>query len=225
MKNLDGYKRGFSRNSKGWCAEAVGPELSIDLGMYHEEGHSCGEMTLKWVELGSENDLVPQLCASDGSWSVLSMFHDLISAMAQFDDESISEEQFSVLLLRLGFDDMTQYVNPNEPENELKAARESMSTSSASPSENIMNTREIKPGDKIIAEIDGEQCSGILVEIDGDMLVDVIATHRVPVILRYLLAWRYNVIATHRVPVSAVTRLIDKHDIDPPLKVPGNGRR
>lgn len=141
MKDHDGCKRGFYRSGKAWYAEAIGGDTAIHVGMYHEEGGSSGEMSVHWISLGGKS--VPQLRAFDDSWSSLFLFTDLVAEMAEVDDQNVTEEQFVEMLLKCGFEDQTQYINPNDKsprskqvariaqlEDELKAERERLSSTS-----------------------------------------------------------------------------------------------
>ena len=112
MKDHEGCKRGFYRSSKAWYAEAVGGEPTINIGMYADEGGTSGEMSVVWVSLS--NKLVPQLRAFDDSWSSLSLFPELISAMAEVDDKNVTEQEFVDILLACGFEDQTEYNDPDK---------------------------------------------------------------------------------------------------------------
>jgi hypothetical protein len=73
--------------------------------MYSPDGGTSGEMSVRWEKL--DGQLVPYLHCYDDAWSALSMFKDVIDAMAEHDSENITPAQFCQLLDGCGFVDAT----------------------------------------------------------------------------------------------------------------------
>jgi hypothetical protein len=62
---------------------------------------------MEWIYLAGK--LVPRLNAFDDGWKVLASFNDVISKLAEVDDQNITEEEFVKILDQLGFKDLTSY--------------------------------------------------------------------------------------------------------------------
>jgi hypothetical protein len=108
MKDHSESFRGYYRSSKAWYAKYdVVKDQEIWFGMYHPEGGTTGEMSLKWIVL--DNKPTPLLECFDDAWDVLAMFSDVITEMAKVENQDITEEQFVELLNKCGFKDLTQY--------------------------------------------------------------------------------------------------------------------
>lgn len=102
--------RAYSRPTKAWYAHSLRNEdICVHFGMYHPHGGTSGEMTMQWLMLAGE--LVPELCCFSDGWSALSLFTDLISELANFDDVNITEAEFVEILDKCGFKDLTPYTN------------------------------------------------------------------------------------------------------------------
>jgi len=103
------YIRGFHWSNKAWYAEANGIKNGeINFGIYNLDGGCVGEMTMKWINLGSE--LVPKLGAFEDSWKVLATFKDVIDALGLVNGKKITEYEFVKILLGCGFTDLTAYI-------------------------------------------------------------------------------------------------------------------
>ncbi len=110
MKNKhNGCIRGYYRAHKAWYADANDIKLpEIVFGMYHPDGSTTGEMQMKWVML--QNSLCAKLISFEDSWSLLSLFSDLIKKMGKVDSQNIQEEEFVKILDECGFKDLTAYI-------------------------------------------------------------------------------------------------------------------
>jgi len=108
--------RGFYRSAKAWYAHSL-PAFSgseVMFGIYDEDGKGCiAEMSVRWYDLGGK--LSPKLECFDDSWAVLATFEDLIKELGRQNAKDISEDTFAEILLKLGFKDLTQYANPEQP--------------------------------------------------------------------------------------------------------------
>lgn len=99
---------GFHRSSKAYYYKE-GNKVSISIGVYHPDGGTTGEFQIVWSMLDGE--AVPRLQAYDDSWGVLFLAQELLKSMASLDDLNVSESDFTLLLIELGFKDLTS-VNP-----------------------------------------------------------------------------------------------------------------
>ena len=105
--------RAFYWCSQAWYAEANGYTRyndKINFGMYHKDGGTDGEMSVKWIELG--NGLCPKLEVFDDAWKILSEFSDVIDKLAQVDGLNVSPDEIVNILLECGFQDFTPRENP-----------------------------------------------------------------------------------------------------------------
>lgn len=110
MKDHSGCVRGFVWSSRAWYAESVKCQNAIHFGMYAREGGTSGEMTMRWHDLGGKS--VPRLEVFDDGWSALFLFQNLLEKLAEYDNKTISQEQFVEILKTCGFEDLTEYKNP-----------------------------------------------------------------------------------------------------------------
>ena len=116
--------RGFTHTSRSWYGKNW-LERNFDMldevifGHYHftPEGHSdgtTGEMTMVWKQL--DDKPTARLNAYHDSWTVLAQMPDLVAALGGLSerDSILTPEQFCALLITLGFEDLTETVNPRE---------------------------------------------------------------------------------------------------------------
>ena len=107
--------RAFYWSSHAWYAKANGYTRyndEINFGMYHKDGGTTGEMTIKWQELGG--NLVPKLAVFDDAWKILSEFKDVIDELGKVNNLNVSPDEVVNILLKCGFQDFTPYKNPYE---------------------------------------------------------------------------------------------------------------
>jgi hypothetical protein len=111
-KKLDkGCQRGFYWSTKAWFAKDS-DEDEVMFGMYYgREGGTDGEMAMRWIEIGKKAK-VPRLEIFDDAWKTLSIFLDLITELAKYDNENIAPDKFVEILKSHNFKDLTPYENP-----------------------------------------------------------------------------------------------------------------
>ncbi len=73
-------------------------------------------MTMRWVDLGKPARAVPLLRVFNDAWSALASFTDLLDLLRANDSESMTQDEFVDLLLICGFEDLTPYESPYEPQ-------------------------------------------------------------------------------------------------------------
>jgi len=112
MKDHSGCKRGFHRFSKAWYRDDI-LDKSINIGMYHTDSSTSGEFSIQWIDLGLTNKS-PRLQVFNDAWHVLSLFKDLLEALAEIDDQNTSEEEITKLLISLKIEDLTEYEQPKK---------------------------------------------------------------------------------------------------------------
>ena len=100
------HKQYYFREDRAFMLPDVKYEIMI--GDYPEEGGTKGEFGVRWTELGGS--LVPQLEVYDDAWGVLNKMPELISFLAEHDNECISIDEFVEGLQSLGYIDDTNYV-------------------------------------------------------------------------------------------------------------------
>lgn len=107
-RDHSGCIRGFHQNSRAWygCSVKDGDIDRFSIGLYHPEGGTTGEMTVKFMPLLGK--VVPRLHCFDDGWSALSTFTDLIERMGAADDQNITPDDFRKMLLECGFTDLTK---------------------------------------------------------------------------------------------------------------------
>ena len=104
----DGGKRRFIRTAKAWYAKTALDDQDLEVfnvGVYHDEGGTAGEFTVRWERLGGK--LTPRLLAFDDSWSALLEFSGLLADMARVDGKDITPDEFHDILLKAGIEDVT----------------------------------------------------------------------------------------------------------------------
>lgn len=114
----EGGKRKFYHVGEAWYSSTAlgfGMDDEVVIGVYHPDGGTTGEFSVRWSKVGRES--TPMLCAFDDSWSALSMFQDVLKKMAEIDDHNIMPDEFCYLLLECGVEDATPTEYPNrQPE-------------------------------------------------------------------------------------------------------------
>lgn len=128
MKDHTGDFKGFYHLSEAWYG-SVNLQNSkytdeVTFGFYYPDGGTSGEMGVRWQELGGKN--VPELQCFEDAWHTLASFTDLIAELGKLDDENITPKEFCVLLMRLGFKDLTPRENPYGIQGDRKPRRETM---------------------------------------------------------------------------------------------------
>lgn len=105
-------RRAFIVTGEAWYASAcLKPGTQeVMIGDYPEEGGTCGEFVIQFEELSGR--MVPRLKAYDDSWAMLGYCHDLIDALAKFDDKKMTVQDLVTVLKDLGFVDTTQRTQP-----------------------------------------------------------------------------------------------------------------
>lgn len=112
--------RCFSHTSRTYYAKTwLATTNLIDeviFGHYHftPEGHddgTAGEMVMEWKDLGWRCGPPARLGAYHDGWKAFASMPDLVKALGDWDDKSITPEQFTALLLSLGFRDITKTVD------------------------------------------------------------------------------------------------------------------
>lgn len=111
--------RGFHAFHLAWYAEANGITLpEINFGYYEPDPYvstdgEYGEMGMRWYELGG---LYPRLEVFGESWPVLLACTDVLEAIKE--EDRLTADQFTDILKRLGFEDLTAYECPYAYEKE-----------------------------------------------------------------------------------------------------------
>lgn len=122
--DTSGCQKAFTVSTESWWYDhvaAVRGDLveEVTFGLYHMDGGTCGEMTMKWRRLGQE--VVPQLCVYSDAWNALHSFGlEFIEMLAHHGErywyrrpqEPMTPTEFRVALTALGFADRTQRVRP-----------------------------------------------------------------------------------------------------------------
>jgi hypothetical protein len=108
--HTDGYKA-YIHTSQAWYAKTALCNTEyidhVNFGFYSPNGGTSGEMSVKWYPIKQNTPAYPRLECFDDAWHALSQFKDVIDAMAEVDDQSITPEQFCLLLERCDFVDRT----------------------------------------------------------------------------------------------------------------------
>ena len=116
-RDHSGCIRGFHQHSRAWYAlfrrsdngRMILQEGNVDrfqFGMYDPDGGCAGEMAIVFEELAGK--VVPRLKCYDDGWSALASFSDLLTRMAEVDDQNITPDDFRKMLLECGFTDLTK---------------------------------------------------------------------------------------------------------------------
>jgi hypothetical protein len=112
MKDFTGCVRGFHHSSAAWYASSALIErdvkASMMIGMYHCDGGTMGEFSIKWYALG-ERPASPRLEVFDDALAALAEFVDVLDALQNHDNQKIQPLRMCELLRGLGIKDLTQY--------------------------------------------------------------------------------------------------------------------
>ncbi len=115
----EGCIRGFYISNKAWYARPD-HEVEVMFGMYMPGDGTTGEMAMRWTDLHRRGQMdTPQLHVYSDAFHALSLFGDLLTALAYFDNpkHDLTQDKFVAVLLSCGFTDMTAYVDPDaEPD-------------------------------------------------------------------------------------------------------------
>lgn len=114
MKDYTGCKRQFIHLSQAYYGKSSLKERDyvdiVSIGMYHKDGGTLGEFSVKWYDLGS---IVPRLECFNDAWEVLGhCFCDLLMLMMEEDSKSVSPLAFCDILRKLKIEDATMRENP-----------------------------------------------------------------------------------------------------------------
>lgn len=109
MRDHTGDFRGFYHSGGAWhwpTSRLLDEVDRVYFGFYAPDGGTSGEMSMRWIELNQKP--TPQLCVFDDSWHSLGGMPDVIAALAETDEHSMTPLVFCELLRSLGFVDLTQ---------------------------------------------------------------------------------------------------------------------
>lgn len=110
--------RAFYHFNESWYASAARTSGrvvdEVTFGIYHEEGGTSGEMSMRWHDIASGRPPAPRLECFDDAFAVLAGMPDLIAALAEHDGENMAPSDFCLLLVKLGFKDETKREAPGE---------------------------------------------------------------------------------------------------------------
>ena len=113
-RNHVGCIRGFHHLSKAWYGPAnlKNSEVidEITLGLYHPDGGTSGEMSIRWSDLGGKS--VPRLVVFNDAWSALAQFKDVIKTLAAWDSDDTTPSEVAAVLTECGFTDLTAVDSP-----------------------------------------------------------------------------------------------------------------
>jgi hypothetical protein len=115
-KDHEGDIKQYIHTSEAWYASSsLANEKYVDevtFGFYAPGGGTSGEMGVRWYDLSrpyikGERHIAPRLeCFSD-AWHALWQLKDVLMALAHFDDQDITPEDFCKILDHCGFTDNT----------------------------------------------------------------------------------------------------------------------
>lgn len=111
MKAHAGDRRGFFHFRSAWYGkpEYLQPGIIdiVSFGNYFDDQSSSGELSMVWYEVQSTP--TPRLEVFCDAWHVFALLYDVIAALAAYDGETITPEQFMRLLNAHGFADLTPH--------------------------------------------------------------------------------------------------------------------
>lgn len=113
-------KRKYIRTQKAyyWNNEmSPTPEVMIQIFEDDDEDNFLGEFPIEW-DMVYDNIQWARLKMFDDAWHLLPHVTDLLNQMSTSGGNDIQEEEFCELLDSLGFEDATQYTNPNDNKEE-----------------------------------------------------------------------------------------------------------
>lgn len=112
----DKVEKGFHWLSKAWYAKANLTRDTTDevmIGDYCDDGGcGVGEFAIRWSMLGGEN--TPRLEMFEDSWKLLYEYSEFFHRLAHLANANPSPETIVDLLKSLGFEDKTNYTDPDE---------------------------------------------------------------------------------------------------------------
>lgn len=119
--------RGYSICTEGWHSPAswIGADGEIDrvfVGRYRTDGQGCeAEFSVSWFQFDPDKPALMRLTVLDGAFQELVwQMSDLMEALALVDGRRITRQEFTAILDRLGFTDLTT----REPEERHREAAE-----------------------------------------------------------------------------------------------------
>jgi hypothetical protein len=109
------WTRTFVHIGRAWYGRTRLPsDREVDVvyfGLSSEGGGTCGEFSMKWIDLGNHGP-TPLFGAFDDSWRALPHIQDVLNALAK--RRSATPAEFCALLVECGFKDETEEVRPSE---------------------------------------------------------------------------------------------------------------
>lgn len=110
-KNDDDIVRGFMLMHKCGYDHKTKPEILV--GLYARSGGTQGEFTMLWEEISGK--LSPCISLFDDAWQLFEAFSDLFKELSNIQGTDPSAEIIEKLLLRLGYEDFTEYPKERLP--------------------------------------------------------------------------------------------------------------
>ena len=110
----DNSTKGFFVQHKAWHSEILGrtnPEIII--GVYHQDGSTDGEFTIKWTDHKQGRGWVPCLEAYGDSWQVFFELPELHRVLRNAGRDVSPEWMITQLTEECGYIDMTSYERPH----------------------------------------------------------------------------------------------------------------
>lgn len=114
MKDYTGCKRVYTRLSRAhYGKKLLACEEHTDEIMmrYQGENVSSAEIAIRWYDLLGRSAM--RLEAFDDTWAALSQWTDFIQMLGNYDNKDIPPDAFEIVLLQLGFEDITPVDNPD----------------------------------------------------------------------------------------------------------------
>ncbi len=109
MKNRDhsGCVKSFHRFDKAYYSHVVDNPIKLNIGLYHDDGSTSGEFAIEWEHI---DRLTPRLKAFNDSWSALKICSDLLDVLSEIDSEDLTIDEVVDILIKLGYKDITSYI-------------------------------------------------------------------------------------------------------------------
>lgn len=109
-------KKSFYMSNLAYYAKVLNKEDRFEtmIGVYSEEDGLDGEFAIRWHELGAED--VPRIEAFNDSWASLCAVPELLEFFKEHDGKNITQEYLAKNLIRMGFEDVTVYDDPDRPD-------------------------------------------------------------------------------------------------------------
>jgi hypothetical protein len=106
--------RAFTQFTRAWYADRVplldGAVEEFFFGYYYKDGSTAGSACMQWHRIGDQ--AVPLISAHDDAWRALAAMPDVLTALAERNDQGMNPLQFRELLLALSFEDITATQSP-----------------------------------------------------------------------------------------------------------------